>query len=297
MMETTLRKETTNVKKRESGHLWTLGPVVIWLVAFMVIPIIIVIVMSFLTRGAYGNVEMKFTMENYVKIFKPVYMKVLGNSLLLSLATTLLCLIFGYPFAYYIARSPKKYRGILFLLIMIPFWTNSLIRTYAWIILLRTSGIINSYLIFFHIIKKPIQMLYTNGAVLLGLTYTLFPFMVLPLYSSIEGLDKSYLEAASDLGASPWKTFLKVTLPLTKPGIVAGSMLVFIPTLGLFFIPDLMGGSKIMFISNFIKNQFLTARDWPFGSAVSIVVIALTFIIIALYFKLSGDDGDGIEVL
>lgn len=276
--------------KKEVGHIWTLSPIIFWMLAFLTIPLIIVIITGFLTRGTYGQVENILTLTNYTKMVDPIYIKVLLISLLLSFITTILCLIIGYPFAYFIAKSPRKYRTILLMLIIIPFWTNSLIRTYAWIVLLRTTGVINSYLIKLGLIHEPMQMLYTNGAVLLGLVYTLFPFMVLPLYASIEGLDKSYLEAASDLGASPWKTFLKVTIPLTMPGIVAGCILVFIPTLGLFFIPDLLGGSKIMLISNLIKNQFLTARDWPFGSAISIIIIIITFMLIGVYFKFSGSN-------
>lgn len=276
--------------KKEAGHIWTLSPIIFWMLTFLTVPLIIVIITGFFTRGTYGQVEHIFTLNNYSRMLDPIYIKVLLVSLLLSFITTLLCLIIGYPFAYFIAKSRRKYRTILLMLIIIPFWTNSLIRTYSWIVLLRTTGVINSYLMMLGLIHEPMQMLYTNGAVLLGLVYTLFPFMVLPLYASIEGLDKSYLEAASDLGASPWKTFLKVTIPLTTPGIVAGCILVFIPTLGLFFIPDLLGGSKIMLISNLIKNQFLTARDWPFGSAISIIIIGITFILIWVYFKLSGNN-------
>lgn len=274
--------------KKDKGPLWTLSPISLWLTILVAIPLLIVVVMGFLSRGTYGQVEFKFTLKNYIGIINPLYTKMLLYSLGLSLLTTIICLILGYPFAYYIAKAPKRLSGILLMLIIIPFWTNSLIRTYSWITLLRTSGIINSYLLKLGIIAEPLQLLYTNGAVLLGLVYTLFPFMVLPLYASIESLDKSYLEAASDLGAKPWQTFCKITVPLTMPGIAAGCILVFIPTLGLFFIPDLMGGSKIMLISNFIKNQFLTARDWPFGSAASIVIIGLTFILIGVYLKIIG---------
>lgn len=274
--------------KKNKGPLWTISPIALWLTILVAIPLLIVIIMGFLSRGTYGQVEFKFTLKNYIGIINPLYIKMLLYSLGLSLLTTIICLILGYPFAYYIAKAPKRLSDILLMLIIIPFWTNSLIRTYSWITLLRTSGIINSYLLKLGIIAEPLQLLYTNGAVLLGLVYTLFPFMVLPLYASIESLDKSYLEAASDLGAKPWQTFCKVTVPLTMPGIAAGCILVFIPTLGLFFIPDLMGGSKIMLISNFIKNQFLTARDWPFGSAASIVIIGLTFVLIGIYLKVIG---------
>ncbi|MEL7650117.1 MAG: ABC transporter permease subunit [Sedimentibacter sp.] len=277
---------TVKAIRKNKGPLWTLSPLVVWLSILVAIPLLFVVVMGFLSRGVYGNVEFKLTIENYLRVFNPMYLKMLLSSLWLSLVTTVICLAAGYPFAYFIANAPKKIRGILLMLIIIPFWTNSLIRTYAWIILLRTSGIINSYLMQFGIISEPIQFLYTNGAVVLGLVYTLFPFMVLPLFASIDSLDKRYLEAASDLGARPWMTFCKITVPLTMPGIVAGCILVFIPTLGLFFIPDLMGGSKIMLISNFIKNQFLTARDWPFGSAASIVLIALTFVLLGVYIRI-----------
>lgn len=272
--------------RKNKGPLFTLLPLAIWLLILVAVPLMFVIAMGFLSRGTYGNVEFKFTLNNYMRILDPMYLKMLLSSLKLSLITTIICLFAGYPFAYFIANAPKRIRGILLMLIIIPFWTNSLIRTYAWIILLRTSGIVNSYLMEFGIINEPIQFLYTNGAVVLGLAYTLFPFMVLPLYASIESLDKRYLEAASDLGAKPWRTFLSITVPLTLPGIIAGCILVFIPTLGLFFIPDLMGGSKIMLISNFIKNQFLTARDWPFGSAASIVLIALTLALLGVYIKI-----------
>lgn len=277
---------TEKAMKKNKGPLWTLSPLVVWLSIFVAVPLLFVVTIGFLSRGVYGNVEFKFTVDNYLRILDPMYLKILLSSLWLSLVTTVICLAAGYPFAYFIANAPQKIRGILLMLIIIPFWTNSLIRTYAWIILLRTSGIINSYLMQFGIINEPIQFLYTNGAVVLGLAYTLFPFMVLPLYASIESLDKRYLEAASDLGARPWRTFWSITVPLTLPGIIAGCILVFIPTLGLFFIPDLMGGSKIMLISNFIKNQFLTARDWPFGSAASIVLIALTFVLLGIYIKI-----------
>lgn len=277
---------TVKAMRKNKGPLWTLSPLVVWLSILVAVPLLFVVVIGFLSRGTYGNVEFKFTLDNYVRIFDSMYLKMLLSSLWLSLVTTVICLAAGYPFAYFIANAPQKIRGILLMLIIIPFWTNSLIRTYAWIILLRTSGIINSYLMQFGIISEPIQFLYTNGAVVLGLAYTLFPFMVLPLFASIDSLDKRYLEAASDLGARPWMTFWKITVPLTMPGVVAGCILVFIPTLGLFFIPDLMGGSKIMLISNFIKNQFLTARDWPFGSAASIVLIALTFVLLAVYIRI-----------
>lgn len=286
--------------KRNPGRLmgmaWTLSPVTFWLVLFFVFPLLFILLISFATRGLYGGVEYTFTIENYTRFFDPLYLKILWDSIVIAGFTTLICLVFGYPFAYIIAKSPKKYRNLLLMLVIVPFWTNSLVRTYAWIVLLRTEGVINMFLLKIGIISEPLAMLYNHGAVMVGLTYTLFPFMVLPLYASIEQLDKSYLEAASDLGAKPRQAFTKITLPLTMPGIVAGCLLTFIPTLGLFFIPDLMGGSKSLLIGNLIKNQFLTARDWPFGSAASMILMVLTLIFILIYLRVGGNK-KGIEVI
>lgn len=286
--------------KRNPGRLmgmaWTLSPVTFWLVLFFVFPLLFILLISFATRGLYGGVEYIFTIENYTRFFDPLYLKILWDSIVIAGFTTLICLVFGYPFAYIIAKSPKKYRNLLLMLVIVPFWTNSLVRTYAWIVLLRTEGVINMILLKIGIISEPLAMLYNHGAVMVGLTYTLFPFMVLPLYASIEQLDKSYLEAASDLGAKPRQAFTKITLPLTMPGIVAGCLLTFIPTLGLFFIPDLMGGSKSLLIGNLIKNQFLTARDWPFGSAASMILMVLTLIFILIYLRVGGNK-KGIEVI
>lgn len=278
------------------GLSWTISPVTFWMILFFVFPLIFILVMSFAVRGLYGGVEYSFTLENYVRFFDPLYLNILWESILIAALTTVICLVFGYPFAYIVARAPRKYRNILLMLIVVPFWTNSLIRTYAWIVLLRTEGVINTVLLQLGVISEPFEMLYNTGAVMVGLAYTLFPFMVLPLYASIEKLDQNLLEAASDLGAKPWQTFAKVTLPLTMPGVVAGCLLVFIPTLGLFFIPDLMGGSKTMLIGNLIRNQFLTARDWPFGSAASVILMILTLIFVLIYLR-SGGDKKGMEVL
>lgn len=280
----------TAVKKPGHGRqlLAMIGPVAFWMGCFVALPLVLVILVSFMQRGLYGGIEYQFTMSNYAKLINPMYIKILWSSLELSLLTTVICLLAGYPFAYFIAKSPKSIRGILLMLTILPFWTNSLVRTYAWIMLLRTEGLINRILLDWGLIQAPLAMLYNETAVLVGLVYVLFPFMVLPLYTSIEKLDPALLEAAGDLGAAPFKAFLKVTLPLTKPGIMAGSILVFIPSLGYFFIPDLMGGSKTMLISNLIKNQFLTARDWPFGSAISIVLIVITLVILFLYFRNAG---------
>lgn len=263
-------------------------PISIWMGLFFVVPLFLVIAISFMTRGPYGDVQYKFNLNNYVRIFNPLYLKIFWDSIITAFLTTFFCLLFGYPFSYIIARAKKKVRPVLLLMIILPFWTNSLVRTYAWIILLRTEGIINSYLLSMGLIHTPLHMLYNETSVLIGMFYIMFPFMVLPIYASIEKLDNNILEAARDLYASPIKTFMKVTLPLTKSGVLAGCFLVFVPTLGLFFIPDLMGGSKVILISNLIKNQFLTSRDWPFGMAISVVLIVIMLILVRLYTGKNG---------
>jgi len=273
------------------GALGLLLPSILWLLIFFVIPIFFILIVSFATRGEVGEVVYTFSFDNYKRLFDFRYFEIFYKSIIISLSTTLLCLFFGYPFASFAAKASGKYRALLMLLIILPFWTNSLIRTYAWIILLRSEGIINSFLLAIGIIKEPLKLLYTNASVMVGMVYMMFPFMVLPLYTSIEKLEYSLIEASLDLGASPVKTFLKIQLPLTMPGIFSGCLLVFVPTLGFFFIPDLMGGSKIVLMSNLIKNQFLTARDWPFGSAISVVLMIIMVILIAINFKFGGEKG------
>lgn len=282
-------QQSTRRTYRDLGKWWTISPVVLWMGILFVIPLLLVLAVSFYTRSAFGGIELPLTIENYIRFVDPLYIRIVWVSCVLAFITTALCLAIGYPFAYIIARSPKQFRNILLLLVIVPFWTNSLIRTYAWIVLLRTEGVINTFLLNLGVIQEPLALLYNEFAVLVGLVYTMLPFMVLPLYASIEKLDRSHLEAASDLGAKPWQTFIKITLPLTTPGIVAGSLLVFIPSLGLFFIPDLMGGSKAVLIGNLIKNQFLMARDWPFGSAASIILMGMTLLFILVYLRFTGD--------
>lgn len=267
-------------------------PVSFWMIVFVAIPLCYVIFVSFLQRGSDGGIVYSPSIENYTRMGSVLYLKIFGQSLLIAVITTILTILFGYPFAYFAAKLPKKYSTVILILIMIPFWTNSLIRTYGWMVILRAQGIINYVLMALHIIKEPLQMLYNWGAVLIGMIYTLFPFMVLPLYNSIEKMDRSYLEAAKDMGASKWTAFRTVTIPLTLPGIIAGCILVFIPSLGLFFITDLMGGGKTMLIGNLIKNQFLTSRDWPFGAALSIVLIIITLVLIMINSKVIGKNPD-----
>lgn len=280
------REERENNLKEKRPY--TILPITVWLGLFLVIPAIFVLVLSFFTVNDKGVYQIAFTLKNYEEIFNPLVLVILARSIFIASFTTLFCLIFGYPFAYFIARSKKRTQAVLLLLVMLPFWTNSLVRTYTWIVLLGENGLINRMLMYINIIDKPLELLYTSGAVFVGMAYIMFPFMVLPLYSSIEKLDYRILEAAQDLGANNFQRFLKVTVPLTKGGIMSGVILVFVPTLGLFFIPDLLGGSKFMLVSSLIQNQFGQASNWPLGAAISVVLILFMLLILSIYKKMGG---------
>ncbi len=259
-----------------------------YLLLFMVIPLILVAGLSFLSRGTYGEVEFRFNLENYARLLDPLYGKVLVYSLLVGVATTIMSLVIGYPLAYYIARAPVRQRSLLLFLVLLPFWTNFIIRIYAWIMILRAGGFLDSVLQWLHITSQPLGLLYTPTAVMIGMIYEFLPFMVLPLYTSLEKIENAVMEAAADLGAPPFQVFLRVTLPLSIPGMIAGTILVFIPAMGMFVIPDLMGGAKTILIGNVIRNQFLTARDWPFGAAASMILMLLTMVFTLYYTRKAG---------
>lgn len=268
----------------------TILPVALWLIAFVALPMLLVVFVSFASRDPYGAIVYSFSWDNYVRMFDPLYLRIVWISLSVSGITTFICLFLAYPFSYMLVRSSKKWQTLLLMCVIVPFWTNSLVRTYAWIAILRTEGVINSYLMALGWIAEPLTLLYNNTSILIGLVYTLFPFMVLPLYSSLEKVDRSITEAAYDLGANRITTMFRVVIPLTRPGIIVGCILVFVPALGYFFIPDLMGGGKTMYLSNLIKNQFLQARDWPFGAALSLVLIVVTVIFMFLQMKFAEDE-------
>lgn len=244
-------------------------------------PLLIICACSLLTRGAYGGFALPWTSESYGRVFDPLYIAIVWRSVWISALSTFLCVVFGFPLALYIARA-SKHKTLLLNLVMLPFWTSFLIRTYAWMFLLRDTGLINSTLQLFHVIRDPLPLLFNTSAVILGLVYGYLPYMVLPLYAAIDKLEPSLLEAAADLGAAPATAVRRIVLPLARPGIIAGCLLVFIPCLGSYLTPDLMGGGKTVMIGNLIQNQFSTARDWPFGSAISIVLMALTLVFTAL---------------
>ncbi|AEH33234.1 spermidine/putrescine ABC transporter permease PotB [Vibrio anguillarum] len=256
-----------------------------WLVLFVLIPNVMIIGTSFLTRDEANLIEMTFTLDNYTRLLDPLYAKVLMHSFYMAIVATLLCLVIGYPFAYIVAKMPQKWRPIMLFLVIVPFWTNSLIRTYGLKIVLGTQGILNQALMALDIIDKPLRIMYTETAVMIGLVYILLPFMILPLYSAIEKLDDTYIEAARDLGANKLQTLLKVVLPLTMPGIIGGCLLVLLPALGMFYIADLLGGAKNLLIGNVIKSQVLNARDWPFGAATSIALTLAMAVMLYAYYR------------
>lgn len=259
--------------------------IVSWLVLFVLIPNVMIIGTSFLTRDEANLIEMTLTLDNYARLMDPLYAKVLFHSFYMAIIATVICLIIGYPFAYIVAKMPHRWRPIMLFLVIVPFWTNSLIRTYGLKIVLGTQGILNKSLIALDIIDKPIRIMYTENAVMIGLVYILLPFMILPLYSAIEKLDHTYIEAARDLGANKLQTLTKVILPLTMPGIIGGCLLVLLPALGMFYIADLLGGAKNLLIGNVIKSQVLNARDWPFGAATSIALTLAMAIMLYAYYR------------
>ena len=251
-------------------------PAVAWLGLFFAVPVLGIGALSFLSRDSYGRIVYSFTAENYLRALDPIYVHIVGETLLLALVTTALCALLGYPFAYAMTRFERKWQGVLLLLILVPFWINMLVRSFAWVILLRSQGVVNTVLERWGWIGEPLQLLYNKQAVFLGMVYTLLPFVILPVYVTLEKIDKSWLEAASDLGAAPRRAFWAVVWPMTLPGVFTGCMLVFVSSIGMFVIPDIMGGAKSQLLGNVIQNQFLSARDWPFGSALSVYLIILS---------------------
>ena len=260
-----------------------IGVVMFWLFFMIVIPNALVLAASFMTIDGKKFVALPFNIDNYLNLFDPVLFKLILNSIKVALGTTFFCLLVGYPFAYAIATAPKKYRSLLLMLIIVPFWTNSLIRNYALIAILSSNGIINRLLMFSGLTDAPLQILYTNVAVFIGMSYTLLPFSILPLYSSLEKLDYRLIEAGRDLGAGTWQIVTKIMVPQTMPGIIAAVILVFLPALSMFYVSDLLGGADAMVVGNIIRNKFLIARDWPMGAAVSIFLTAVMIILYICY--------------
>jgi spermidine/putrescine transport system permease protein len=263
-------------------------PALVWMGVFFFLPLLLVLLISFATRGTYGGVEWTFSLANYLNMADPLYVRIYARSLALAAATTVVCLLLGFPLAYYIASAPPRRQAVWLMLTIIPFWTNFLVRTYAWMFILRSEGLLHTVLANLGLVTSPIEILYSDTAVLIGLVYGYLPFMVLPLYAAIERLDRSIVEAAWDLYASGWSVFWRVILPLTKPGVIAGCLLVFIPSVGAFITPDLLGGARSMMVGNLIQHEYLVVRDWPFGSAVAFVLMAVVVLGVVGYARAEG---------
>ena len=272
-----------------------LAPVTLYLGIFFFGPLAIIAVFSLLEPGLYGGVEWNFYHWNYGRMFgwadgviewyEPIYLKVLFRSMLMAAFTVIACLIVVYPVTFWVSRLPERTRLFFMFLITLPFFTSLIIRLYAWLVILKPSGVINDLLLGLGLIDAPLDMLFTRFAVVLGMVYVMIPFMFLPVYASVERLDRSMIEASGDLGARGWQTFLKVILPQTMPGIAGGSVLVFIPSVGNFIIPDVLGGAKGLMIGNLVEQQFLDARNWPFGAALSMVIMAVVLTVMLFYVK------------
>jgi spermidine/putrescine transport system permease protein len=280
--------------EERKGRGWSLGlagllaPVTVWLGAFFLVPLLLILAYSFGTSGVYGGITLGFNPGNYLKVIDPLYLEIILRTFVIAFINTLLCLTLGYPLAYFIALKSGSWKNILILMVMIPFWTSLLLRAYAWVVILNGNGIANRTLQFLGITDEPLTLIFTPQAVLMGMVYSYLPFMILPLYAALEKFDVRLKEAAQDLGASRWHTFWRVTFPLSMPGVIAGSILVFIPSAGEFVIPDLLGGSRTTMTGNLIRAQFGQARDWAFGSALSVMLAVLLLGAIMFYVRKVG---------
>ena len=275
-----------------------LAPTTLFLGIFFMGPLAIMTLYSFLEPGLYGGVEWNFYHWNYGRIlgwadgeweeFDPVYIEIFLRSVRLALTNVAITLLICYPAALWVSGLPARIRTFVVFVITLPFFVSLVVRLFCWVLILRPSGFLSSTLISLGVISEPIDIIFTETAVLIGMAYLLLPFMFLPLYASIEKLDRSLLQASSDLGARPYQTFWRVTLPLTLPGIAAGSVLVFIPSLGNFIVPDLLGGAKVVMIGNLVEQQFLSARNWPFGAALSVMIMLVMLLLIVFYLRRVG---------
>lgn len=279
---------------REERRGWSLGlagllsPVAFWLGLFFLVPLLLILAYSFGTSGVYGGITLGFNPANYLKVFDPLYLEIIGRTLVIAVLNTLLCLALGYPLAYFIVFRGGRWKHTLILMVMIPFWTSLLVRSYAWVVLLSGNGIANRTLQFLGVTDSPVTLIFTPQAVTMGMVYSYLPFMILPLYAALEKFDARLKEAAQDLGAGRWQTFWRVTFPLSIPGVIAGGILVFIPSAGEFVIPNLLGGSQTVMMGNLIQQQFLEARDWAFGSALSVMLAVVLLGAIMLYIRCVG---------
>lgn len=263
-------------------------PVIIYTITLIFIPLVYILFLSFCKSDSYGGILYEFNLDNYLTIFNMTYLKVFLKSFAIAIITTFLCILIAYPFSLALINKSQQVQNLVIKLVNVPFLTNSLIRIYGWIVLLRKNGIINNFLLSSNLIDEPLNLMYNYLGIIIGMVYTLLPFMILPVYSAVSKVDKSVIEAGRDLGVSEFKIFKNIIFPITLPGVFNGSLMVFIPAIGYFFITDILGGGKFMIIGNLIKNQFLTARNWPFGASLSIFLIIITFGLVSIYKKVGG---------
>lgn len=282
-------KKKKNFRGNTLPALVMVGPVTLWLLLLVAVPLIYVVFMTFCSLDSNYNLVFTFTLDNYKRLFDANYVQIYGQSLLIAFATTVICIVVGYPFAFLVARVFTKRKAILYMLVIIPFWTNSLIRIYGWRTFLGTNGFLNNILTKLHLASEPVEFLFNRGTIILGMVYCLIPYMILPLYTAVEKLDKSMIEASKDLGAKGPATFIRVILPMTASGIFSGSIMVFIPCLGYFFVADILGGGKSDVIGNLIERQFQSGNNWPLGAALSVILIAITLLLVKLYQVCGGD--------
>lgn len=265
-----------SISKRHRREKWIfLGPGLAFIATFVAIPVLLVLSYTVFRRGRFGGIDYVFTLSNFARAWEPTYRKVLVDSVEIALAATLIALAIGYPTAYAISKLAPRWRTILLVVIVVPFWTNFLIRIYSWIVLLSTQGVVNDVLTGSGLVTERLSLLYTKGAVIAGLVYVYLPLMILPIYASVAKLEGELVEASANLGANRLVTFLKITLPLSLPGVITGSIFVFVPSLGNFVIPELLGGGKTVMVGNLVRDQFLKARDWPFGATLALVMVIL----------------------
>ncbi|MGG6892521.1 ABC transporter permease [Rhizobium sp. BR 315] len=275
-----------------------LGPVTLFLLIFFIVPLGIMVVTSFLAPGLYGGVEWSFYPDNFGRIlgfanpefeeYDPVYIGIFLRSLRIAAMTVVATLVVCYPAAFYVSRLPDKWKSFCLFLITLPFFSSLIVRLFVWVMILRPTGLINNALIATGVISTPLEMIYTDGAIILGMVYVFIPFMFMPVYASIEKLDWRLIQASLDLGAGPIRTFFRIVLPLTTPGIIGGSVIVFIPALGNFVVPAVLGGAKVMMLGSLIEAQFLSARNWPFGSALAMMAMAVMLVLLVAYVIVSG---------
>ncbi len=276
------------LKARRDRWWMTVMPLYLFTLFFVALPMLYLLVLSFLTRARTWGVVNEFTLDNYIRIARPVYLNTFKESFQMALITTAGTLLIGYPFGYFMARMSKRAKSLMMLLVVIPFWTSALMRMYGWIIIFRSNGLLDKLLMGLGLADSPQKLLYSYPAVLVGMIYSLLPFMILSVYSSTDKMDWSLVEAARDLGATRGKAFFTITMKLTLPGILSGIVLVFIPSMGLFFIADILGGGKVMLVGNLIQNQLQNGRDWPFAAALSVVLMIFTSVMIGIYRKVAG---------